>query len=150
MSYNDAFAIAVRFFGSLAQDARPRGVTFCLEPTPEIFGADFIRNTDEAMELIQTVGSDALRLNLDLGALVINGEDPGHIIRTHARYIGHVHVSEPHLRLIHEDKIFHHSVARALRESAYNGIVSVEMLPQASENAMHIAKTLSFVKSLYV
>lgn len=149
MPYERALGLAVDFFGRLARVSQEKGITCCLEPTPEIFGADFIRNTGEAMAVIQAVSSGALKLNLDLGSLRLNEEDTEELIRTHARSIGHVHVSEPHLQIIREDFAFNQNIARLLQESSYEGAISVEMLPQPLRNKGSIRKTLSFVKKIY-
>src|SRR3989338_2099102 len=55
MAYESALDLAVDFFGRLSRVSEEKGITFCLEPTPETFGADFIRNTKEAMEVIQAI-----------------------------------------------------------------------------------------------
>lgn len=149
LGYDNAFAIATDFFGRLAEKAKLRGISLCIEPTPAIYGADFLRNTDEVVALLKAVNVSALRLNLDIGALVENRENIESVIQNNIQRIGHVHISEPFLKRINLNLPFHKRIANALNANSYNDTISIEMLPQANNNIDNIYKTLSFVKKIY-
>ena len=148
-NYKEAFAIALEFFDSIAQIAQKNGVVFCIEPTPSIYGADFIRNTSEAMDIINAIDNEGLALNLDIGAMILNGEDITVGIRQNAKRIGHVHVSEPQLVRISLNQNFHREVAGALKEVKYNKIVSIEMKASKRNNLKRTSETINFVKQIY-
>lgn len=149
LEYDSAFRIATDFFGRLAERACLQQVSLCIEPTPAAYGSDFIRNTDEAVRLLKAVNNSALRLNLDIGSLVVNKENIEDTIQKSMRFIGHVHISEPFLKMITFDPKFHQRIANKLITNSYSGIISIEMISQASNNADRIYKTLSFIQKIY-
>lgn len=149
LEYDSAFTIATDFFGRLAERAKLQQVSLCIEPTPAVYGSDFIRNTDETVALLKAVSSSALRLNLDIGSLVVNEENIEDTIQNNMQYIGHVHISEPFLKMITLDSSFHKRIANKLNANSYNGNVSIEMLPQTNQNGDGIYKTLSFIQKIY-
>ena len=149
LKYNEAFEIATYFFKRLASQLQKYKINFCIEPTPAIYEADFIRNIDEAVSLIKAVDSSVIKLNLDLGASIINNEDVTKLLRINSKYIGHIHISEPFLKTINFNYSLHRKIAQAIRNSSYNGIVSIEMLPADTKNIQAIQNTLSFVNEVY-
>ncbi len=100
LSHDEAMNIAKDFFLQIAEQARVFNVIFCIEPTPTAYGADFICNTQEAVDFVKTIGHESLKINLDIGSSILNGEDIEKIINKNIDYIGHVHVSEPYLKAI--------------------------------------------------
>jgi len=149
LPYEKAFEHSVDFFKKVAEHAAKRNVIFCLEPTPGIFGADFVRNTREAMDVVQAVDHVSFRLNFDIGSLLLNKEHPDELIPMYTEYIGHVHISEPHLHTIRPEKSFHAHVAQLLRESGYANTVSIEMLHTEASNLTTIRDTVTFVQDAY-
>lgn len=149
MKYSEALDISQDFFGRIGEKAEKYGINFCIEPTPSVYGADFIRNTTEALELINAVNSKSLKLNLDIGSLILNKEDIETVLSKNIQHIGHIHISEPYLRTINLDHSFHRKIANAIKFSFYSGIIAIEMLPQSKNNIHTIRKTLSFIKEAY-
>lgn len=149
MPYTHAFDIATHFFKKLAKQAKKFNLTLCIEPTPIVYGADFIRNTNEAIDLIKAVDNGSLKLNLDIGSSMLNQERIEEIILRNIKYIGHFHISEPYLETINHNQSFHQSIAQTLYNSAYKGFVSIEMLPNNESNIARVYETLSFIKEIY-
>ncbi len=149
LEYKDAFEIAVTFFSQLAKHAESLGVIVCIEPTPAIYKTDFICNTKEAIDLVKKCNNKALRINFDMGAAIENKEDIENIILENAEYIGHIHISEPYLKKINLDTLFHKKIAKAIHDSGYNDVISIEMLRQDFKNIECIGETLSFIKNIY-
>lgn len=147
--YEKALGIAKNFFEKLASQAKKFNVTFCIEPTPAVYGADFIRNTDEAISLVKAVNHKSLKINLDIGSSILNNEKVEKIIANNIEYIGHVHISEPYLRTINCNNSFHKSIAQALNDNDYKGIISIEMLPTGEFNIKKISEILYFIKNIY-
>jgi len=74
------------------------------------------------------VGSKGFLINLDLGAMIQNGEDM-HVVDEARDYLNHVHISEPGLALP-EQRELHRELARYLKETAYDKYVSLETKTQ--------------------
>ncbi len=135
--------VAVAFFRCLGDIAIRHGVVICLEPNPSCYGANFMINSAETAGIIREVASPAVRMQLDAGAITINGEDPGRVIHEYAALVGHVHASEPDLVALGDGTTNHGLMASALRTCLPDQIVSIEMLPARKEpNLMAIERAL--------
>jgi sugar phosphate isomerase/epimerase len=133
LSDEDAAEIAVSFFHRLGDIAGSHRVVVCLEPNPSCYGCNFMMNSSETASIVSRVAHPAIRMQLDTGALTINGEDPHQIIREYAHLIGHVHASEPGLVTLGDGKTDHAKVASALNWYLNDQVVSIEMLPAKGE-----------------
>ncbi len=149
LSHDEAVSIAKDFFRQIAEQAKIFNVIFCIEPTPMAYGADFICNTQEAVDFVKTINHDSLKINLDVGSSVLNKENIEKIINKNIDYVGHLHISEPYLKIINLNPSFHKSVAKTLNANHYNKFISIEMLPNNEINVRNITKTISFVKDIY-
>jgi len=95
-----ATALALHFFASLGDIALHEGVTICLEANPPSYGCNFITTTGDAIAIIKEINHPAIKLQLDTGTVLINGEDFTQLVSTlsqHPDLIGHIHISEPKL-----------------------------------------------------
>ena len=149
MPYKETLDIAKNFFEKLADQAKRFNITFCIEPTPSVYGADFIQNTNEAINLIEVINHKSLKINLDIGSSILNKEKVEKIISKNIKHIGHIHISEPYLLTINHSHSFHKNIVQALKNNNYKGIVSIEMLPIDRANVKNISETLFFVKNIY-
>jgi D-psicose/D-tagatose/L-ribulose 3-epimerase len=145
-SIDDAMGIARDAFRTLAAHARERSVVFCIEANPPEYGGDFITHTRDAVELCRLVDDPSIRVNADLGGMMLSGEDPADAIARAATYVAHVHASEPHLAALSTISA-HERAASSLAAMDYSGWVSIEMRAPASgdqiaalERAIEIAK----------
>jgi sugar phosphate isomerase/epimerase len=102
------------------------GVTLCLEPlaTPE---ADFINTAAEAVAIIDRIESPAFRLHLDVKAMSSESQPVPDIIRAYAARTGHFHANDPNLRGPGFGNTDFVPIFKALRDTGYNGWVSVEV-----------------------
>ena len=123
-----ANAIAVDFFRKLGNAAGDAGVIVCLEPNPALYGCNFMVSTDETAAVVSAVDHPAIRLQLDIGALVLNGEPPEETIERHAPLIGHVHASEPRLVTLGDGGAPHHEAGTAIRAVRPDLVVTIEMV----------------------
>lgn len=139
----------IEFFRTIGAYAAQKGTAVGMEANPAIYHTNYINTTPEALELIQEVGSDGFLLNLDIGTMIQNGE-AAEALEGAARYISHVHVSEPHLAPIvmsAERRHFHSEVGSFLRENGYEGYVSIEM--GRVEGLSLILETLDYVREVF-
>jgi D-psicose/D-tagatose/L-ribulose 3-epimerase len=128
--------VAIEFLRRLGDVAESHGVTICLEPNPPIYGANFMTTSLETAYVVQQVGHGAVRMQLDTGALTINGEDPSDVLRESASLIGHVHASEPGLVPLGDGATDHDKVFAALSTYLPRHVVSIEMV--ATQNEPHL------------
>lgn len=122
---NDWDDIAIPFFKKLGEYAYEHNTVISIEANPAAYNTNFLNYTYEAIEFVERVESPSIKLNLDLGTILENGEsldclkDKGHLIN-------HVHISEPGLELI-KKRIIHQQLRELLRALDYNNYVSIEM-----------------------
>jgi len=146
MSCGDARGIAVDFFREMGEYALACGTVVGIEANPAIYGTNFINDTESALSLIEEVASDGIRLNLDVGTMVANGESLD-VLRGRLHLVNHVHVSEPYLKPI-ENRSLHKDLLAMLGEAKYAGYVSIEM--GKVDPLEEIRKAMTYVKDLAV
>jgi len=148
-SVDEAMHVARDVFRALAPHARDRGVVFCIEANPAAYGCDFITQTSEAAELCQLADDSSIRVNADVGGMILAGEDPASAIAQAAQHVAHVHVSEPHLGQL-STIAAHQSAASALAQAAYSGWVSIEMRAPAPDDQLGaLERAIHFTKRAY-
>ena len=131
---NDAaMAAALPFFARLGDIAAECGVTICLEPNPARYGANFMTTTPATAEVVTRLGHPAIRMQLDTGALAINGEDAAAELQRCAALVGHIHASEPDLVPLGDGDTDHAAAAVAIARALPAHIVTVEMVATSAE-----------------
>lgn len=128
--------IAIPFFRQLGDVAQAHGVLVCLEPNPPCYGANFMTTSAETAEVVRQVAHPAIRMQLDTGALTINGEDAAAVLRSSAPLIGHIHASEPELVPLGDGGTDHAKVSECVARQLPTHVVAIEML--ASKNERHL------------
>ncbi len=118
-------SIAVPFFKELGDYALLHNTVIGLEANPPIYNTNFINDTSSALDLISEVGSEGIKLNLDLGTVIANEEDVS-VLVGRENLLNHVHISEPMLKPI-EERELHKELASILASCNYQGFVSIEM-----------------------
>jgi D-psicose/D-tagatose/L-ribulose 3-epimerase len=129
-------AISVQFFRRLGEIAQAHGVMICLEPNPPCYGANFMTTSAETAEVVMQVAHPAIRMQLDTGAITINGDDPVTVLESYALLIGHVHASEPEIAPLGDKETDHAKIAACLHRLLPDSIVTIEMV--ATQNEPHL------------
>lgn len=142
--------MALTFFHRLGDIASRHGVLICLEPNPPCYGANFMINSAETAKIVTDVSHSAIRMQLDIGAITINEEEPCQVINEYSALIGHVHASEPDLVALGDGLTDHCKIAARLRTCLPDQTVSIEMLPAKKEpNLVAIERTLGVAIRCY-
>ena len=151
MPYEVAEEKAIKFFRTLGDQIDNY---FCLEAVAESYGCNFLRTTDELGKFIRKVNHPKIKMNFDLGAIIANQENLNYLVDNYSDLFGHVHVSEPNLRVPGLTKEFHQyhiEFAKLIKENGINSnLVSIEMLRDASyplEEQLELA--VNFTKQIY-
>lgn len=125
--------VAVEFFRRLGASASAHGVQVCLEPNPPCYGANFMTTSAETAAVVRQVAHPAIRMQLDTGAITLNGEAAEQVIADYAPLIGHIHASEPNLVVLGDGGCDHQTVGRALKAILPDRLVTIEMLAAKQE-----------------
>lgn len=135
----------VSFFRKLGIYAEEHHTVVALEANPLIYNTNYINCTQEAVALIKRVASSGIRLNLDVGTIVANGEFIEDLEGVW-EYINHVHISEPFLAMI-KKRSLHRELADALRQHGYSEYVSIEMGKQ--DDIEQIYETMAYIAEVF-
>lgn len=138
-------AVSVPFFRELGDYAAEHNTVIGIEANPPIYNTNYINDTKSALELIEQVGSEGFKLNLDVGTMIQNGESAEELAGKVCR-INHVHISEPGLKLI-EHKELHQKLKELLVKENYRGFISVEMGKR--EELIEIENVLKYVREVF-
>jgi len=134
---------AIKFFRQCAKTAEDYGLYFLIEPLPKSL-TNFINDSDTAVRLIDRIHHEHFRLHLDIGAMLESKEHYGRIFNAYGDYIKHVHVNDfllkPPMSKLHEH------VGVELKESGYDGYVSIEM---KKEYGM-LDESIEYVRECYI
>lgn len=134
---------AVDFFRQIGDYAAERKTRIGLEANPPIYHTNFINTTRQALEYIEMIGSEGVKLNLDMGTMIQNGESVD-VIRGNVSRISHVHISEPGLKMICERGLLD-ELLEVLKEENYQGFVSIEMARQEKlSDLLSVMEMISF------
>ena len=118
-------AEAVKFFSRLGDIAQRYGVIICLEPNPTCYGANFMTTSEETAYVVRSVDHPAVRMQLDTGALTLNGESIEAVLSGCADLIGHVHASEPNLVPLGDLGTDHISLHAGMKQFIPGHVVSI-------------------------
>jgi sugar phosphate isomerase/epimerase len=141
LSGQNAVDMAVDFFSQAGDLAAARNVVLCLEPNPVRYGCNFMTDAESTADIVRRVGHPAIRMQLDLGAIAINGEDAAEVISRHADLIAHIHASEPDLVPLGEGTTNHAAAAAAIRAHLPDHVVSIEV--RGDEKSPHLKAVAS-------
>lgn len=149
---SDAQALeqALEFFWRLGEIAGEQGVCICLEPCPVRYGANFMTDSAETAQVVETLDHAAIRMQFDTGALRLNGESPEAVLQRSAAWIAHVHASEPDLLPLGDGGVDHRHIHGLLQQHLAQHLVSVEMLATREEPHLRsIERALSCAVACY-
>jgi sugar phosphate isomerase/epimerase len=139
LSRDQAYANAAEVLRACLPRFADRGVRICMEPlTPK--ETDFVNTCADAMELIDRVGQPNLVLHQDVKAMLgAETKSIPELIHEYKDVVGHFHVNDTNLLGPGMGETEYEPILRALRDSGYDGWVSVEVFDY-SPGAERIAR----------
>lgn len=145
--------VASAFFAELTMYAAQRGVVIAIEANPVNYNTNFINFTSQAFDLVRfiskEVGKNAsafFKVNLDLGAIVTNGESVYELLNDKTiPLINHVHYSEPNLKMLRQREE-HKAIKKMLEDNGYDNYISVEM--RMPERTKDVLTAIEYLRSL--
>ena len=114
------------------------GCVLCIEPAPNHYGGDFVRNLDEGVALVRAVDHPGFALHVDAGAIAICGETDERILDALRSTARHFHISEVDLLPIGSGTVDHARLGRLVRASGYDRWLSIEMKPIGAASLLPI------------
>ena len=136
-------AAAEAFFDKAGRLAMRYGVRLALEANSPRY-TNYLNTTAEVFALVKKLGNPGLAVNLDLGAILDNGER----LRDFAAdlsWVSHVHISEPQLKPIERRQI-HDDLKDILLGEGYDRFISVEMGKTGNMN--DVRKAVRYVREI--
>ncbi|MCW8327455.1 sugar phosphate isomerase/epimerase [Photobacterium sp. SDRW27] len=142
--------IAIDFFNRLGDIAEENNVIICLEPNPTCYNSNFMVDSLETASVVKSINHSHIKMQLDVGAMYINNEDPNIIIPDVCNLVGHIHISEPQLSAINAHNEYHHKVAPLLSQFLPEKDITIEMLTSSETQSSHeINNSIEFVIQTY-
>jgi D-psicose/D-tagatose/L-ribulose 3-epimerase len=129
----------------LCSKAEQAGVILAFEPLNR-FETDCINTLAQAVDLIERVGSPALKIHMDTFHMHIEEDDSAAAIRAHGQHIAHVHASASHRGLLGQDQVNWEGVLSALSDIGYDGDIVIESFTMDNQI---IAKAAAIWRPLY-
>jgi sugar phosphate isomerase/epimerase len=121
------------------------GVRVCLEPlTPA--ETDFMTSCADGVELMEKINHPNFCLHLDVKAMSSEGTPVSELIRKHAKHTGHFHANDPNKRGPGFGNVDFVPIFQALKQSGYNGWVSVEVFDYSPDPETIARESLRYMK----
>lgn len=137
--------LGIMFFKTIGDYAADKHTVIGIEANPSIYNTNYINDTAAALKLIEAVNSPGFLLNLDVGTMIQNGETVDEL-KGKVKFINHVHISEPKLRVV-ERRDMHQKLRDILVTEDYQGFVSVEM--GKTGDLQILENVLGYVKEIF-
>ena len=141
--------IAIDFFRRLGEIAADQDAVICLEPNPPIYGSNFMTDSLVTAQVVRAVDHPAIRMQFDVGALTLNGEDAAVVLADVADLIAHIHASEPELKVLGDCGTDHGPISSAIRTLCPDKIVTIEMREDAHAPLICLERALAFAQRWY-
>ena len=148
-TYEAVWARSVEMFRVCGDEAARHGITLALEPLTEK-ETNFMLTKDETVRLIEEIGCPAVRLHLDVKAMVgQEAKPPEAIIRESRDYVAHFHANDVNLRGPGFGDVDFRPMAAALHDIGYDGYVSVEVFDFTPDPETIATRSLEYLREVF-
>jgi D-psicose/D-tagatose/L-ribulose 3-epimerase len=120
---------AVEGLQVVARHAQKRDVTVCLEPLNR-FETYFLNTLEDAARLVHDIGAPNVKIHFDTFHANIEERHPAEALRSVARELGHVHISENDRGIPGTGHNDWRGVLKALKDIGYKGWMTIESFAQ--------------------
>jgi len=123
--YQQQWKTVVKHLKDIAKHAQKQGITIALEPLNR-FETDFINTADQALKMINDVGSPNLKIHLDTFHMNIEEKNQAAAIKKVGKLLAHVHACGSDRGTPGNDHIAWPEIVKALKAIKYDGDVVIE------------------------
>lgn len=137
-------------FARVAQAAHAAGVTYCIEPLARA-ETDLINTVEEAVAIVDAIGSPALRTMIDCSAAgQAERESVPQLIRRWwpGGRLAHVQVNDPNRRGPGQGQMAFAPILAALRAVGYDGVLAVEPFDYVPDGPGAAARAIGYLRGL--
>lgn len=133
-----------------AEAAEKAGLTYCLEPlSPD--QTNFVTSIAEAVDIVDQIGSPALRTMIDTSAAGRGEREP--VADLISRWLPdervvHIHLNDTNRRAPGQGKDDFPAIMRALKDVGYNGIAGVEPFIYEPDGPTIAARAIGYIQGL--
>lgn len=137
-------------FAEIAATAEKAKVVYCIEPLSRA-QTDFVNTLAQAVEIVEAIGSPAVRTMLDCAAAGATEEEP--IPALIARWlpgglIAHVHLNDPNRRGPGEGDLEFTPILTALRDGRYPGMAAIEPFIYRPDGPTCAARGAGYIRGI--
>ena len=148
VSHAQAWAWATDVFRPAVARAADRGVTICFEPLAPS-ETNFINTAAEAIAFAQQFDSPAMSVILDVKAMSSEAKPVPQVIRESRGHFAYVHANDANLKGPGFGAVDFRPIAAALRDVAYDGVVSVEVFTFEEGPEAIATQSLAYLKKTF-
>lgn len=120
----DAWDNAVKGISQVADYAKDRGVTLCLEPTAT--DSNLVECADDAIDMMNEIGKPNVKLMFDTTHALYRNEVPTDYVYAMGDKLAHVHFADYDRKAPGTNGLDFVSIMQALNEVDYDGYISME------------------------
>lgn len=142
-----ADAYAEEIVASLIPTLETTGTVLALEPLSPT-ETNFWNSADEVTRFLQKFNSPRVRLHLDCKAMASENRPIPEIIREFAPWTAHFHANDPNLRGPGFGELDFTPIFRTLRDTGYQGWISVEVFDYTPGPDQLAAQSLRYMRSV--
>jgi sugar phosphate isomerase/epimerase len=141
-------AWAAEVLASAVRRAEDRGVTICLEPLAPA-ETNFINTAEEAVRFAGQFCSPGIRIILDVKAMCSEALDIPTLIQRSSGSLAYFHANDRNLKGPGFGDVDFRPIAKALRDAAYDGFVSVEVFDYSEGPEVIARRSLSYLHTCF-
>lgn len=133
-----------------APAAEQAGVVYCIEPLAPP-AANFINTIEEALAVVNAIGSPAIVTMIDCSAAGAHEQEPvADLIRRHVPggLIGHVHFNDPNRCGPGDGALKFGPILRALRDVGYRGNAGIEPFIYVPDGPTTAARNIGYIRGV--
>jgi sugar phosphate isomerase/epimerase len=151
MSRKEAMALFYEGLERVIPMAEELDIKLLVEPEPDLM----IETTDQFLEFIREVKSDAVGINFDIGHFYCAGEEPQKSFEILYEWVGHVHLED-----IAPDRTHNHLIAglgaisfrevlQTMANLGYSGDISLELYPYTDTPEEAGRESLAYLQPIF-
>jgi sugar phosphate isomerase/epimerase len=151
MSRKEAMALFYEGLEHVIPIAEELDIKLLVEPEPDLM----IETTDQFLEFIREVKSDAVGINFDIGHFYCAGEEPQKSFEILYEWVGHVHLEDiapdrTHNHLIAgQGAISFKEVLQTMANLGYSGDISLELYPYTDAPEQAGRESLAYLRPIF-